>query len=215
MDCRSGRPTAGGSSSTRTARACWNLYSQAADGTGTVDRLTTSANPQFPTSITPDGTGSSASNTCPGRRSGVVLVSPDEPCEPTGVRSIARCEPVAAGASRRDPVRRSLGGVLARTVATSRTSRMSPGRSEVYVRPFPQVDSGRWQISTAGGTRPAWARSGRELFYLDASNTLTAVPVQTSGSTFSAGKPAKVFDAKYAEPFPRAITTCRLTASGS
>ena len=70
------------------------------------------------------------------------------------------------------------------------------------MRPFPQVDSGRWQISTTGGTRPAWARSGRELFYLDASNTLTAVPVQTSGSTFSAGKPAKVFDARYSTPFP-------------
>jgi hypothetical protein len=54
----------------------------------------------------------------------------------------------------------------------------------------------------AGGTRPAWARSGRELFYLDASNTLTAVPVQTSGPTFTAGKPARVFDAKYATPFP-------------
>jgi hypothetical protein len=64
------------------------------------------------------------------------------------------------------------------------------------------VDSGRWQISTEGGTRPAWARSSRELFYLDASNTLTAVPVQTSGSTFRAGKPAKVFDAKYSMPFP-------------
>ena len=33
-----------------------NLYRQAADGTGTVDRLTTSANPQWPTAITPDGT---------------------------------------------------------------------------------------------------------------------------------------------------------------
>jgi eukaryotic-like serine/threonine-protein kinase len=78
-----------------------------------------------------------------------------------------------------------------------------PGQSdEVYVRPFPQVDSGRWQVSTKGGTRPVWARSGRELFYLDPSNTLTAVPVQTSGSTFSAGKPAKVFDAKYSSPFP-------------
>jgi len=70
------------------------------------------------------------------------------------------------------------------------------------VRPFPQVDDGRWQISMAGGTRPAWARSGRELFYLDASNTLTAVPVQMSGSTFSAGKPAKVFDATYSTRFP-------------
>ncbi len=75
------------------------------------------------------------------------------------------------------------------------------GQAEVYVRPFPLVDSGRWQVSTAGGTRPAWARSGRELFYLDASNTLTAVPVQTSGLTLSAGQPAKVFDSKDATPF--------------
>ena len=82
------------------------------------------------------------------------------------------------------------------------TSNESGRLREVYVRPFPDVDSGRWQISTAGGTRPAWARNGRELFYLDESNTLTAVPVQTSGSTFDAGKPARVFDAKYAEPYP-------------
>ena len=63
-------------------------------------------------------------------------------------------------------------------------------------------DNGRWQISTAGGTRPAWARSGRELFYLDASNALTAVPVGTSGPTISIGSPAKLFDTKYAEPNP-------------
>jgi hypothetical protein len=76
------------------------------------------------------------------------------------------------------------------------------GEPEVYVRPFPHVDSARWQISTKGGTRATWARSGRELFYLDATNTLTAVPVETSGSTFSAGRPAKVFDAKYSTPAP-------------
>ena len=84
------------------------------------------------------------------------------------------------------------------------------------MRPFPQVDSGRWQISTTGGTRPAWARNGRELFYLDASNTLTAVPVQTSGSTFSAGKPAKVFDTKYADAIsPAPVRRVARTASGS
>ena len=32
------------------------------------------------------------------------------------------------------------------------------GRFEIYVRPFPEVNSGRWQVSTAGGTRPLWAR---------------------------------------------------------
>ena len=76
------------------------------------------------------------------------------------------------------------------------------GRLEVYVRPFPDVDRGRWQISTEGATRPAWARSGRELFYLDDSNTLTGVPVSTSGPTFRAGTPVKIFETKYAEPNP-------------
>lgn len=73
-------------------------------------------------------------------------------------------------------------------------------RFEVYVRQFPQVDGGRWQISTGGGTRPAWARTGRELFYLDDADMLAAVPVQTSGPAFSAGKPARVLDTRYAAP---------------
>lgn len=71
---------------------------------------------------------------------------------------------------------------------------------EVWVRPYPKVNDGRWQVSSGGGSRPAWARNGRELFFLDAANTLTSVPVQTTGATFSAGKPAKVFDTTYATP---------------
>jgi len=76
------------------------------------------------------------------------------------------------------------------------------GREEIYVRPFPNVNGGRWQASTGSGTRPAWARNGRELFYLDLSNrlTATAVPVQTSGATFAAGNPANVFDTTYVAP---------------
>lgn len=31
---------------------------------------------------------------------------------------------------------------------------------EVYVRPFPNIDGGRWQLSTDGGTQPLWARDG-------------------------------------------------------
>ena len=42
------------------------------------------------------------------------------------------------------------------------------GRDEVYVRPFPDVESGRWQVSTAGGNRAEWGPDGRELFYLSA-----------------------------------------------
>src|SRR5204862_7655544 len=42
----------------------------------------------------------------------------------------------------------------------------SSGPFEIYVRPFPNVGGGEWQVSTALGTRPLWARSGRELFYV-------------------------------------------------
>jgi hypothetical protein len=45
-----------------------------------------------------------------------------------------------------------------------------------------------------------WARNGRELFYLDESNTLMSVPVQTSG-TFSYDRPAKVFETRYSGDF--------------
>jgi serine/threonine-protein kinase len=39
------------------------------------------------------------------------------------------------------------------------------GRPEVYVRPFPNTNDGRWLVSAGGGQEPVWAHSGRELFY--------------------------------------------------
>ncbi len=39
------------------------------------------------------------------------------------------------------------------------------GRDEIFVRPFPDVQSGKWQVSTDGGRGPAWAHSGQEIFY--------------------------------------------------
>ena len=73
------------------------------------------------------------------------------------------------------------------------------GQNEIYVRPFPQVDEGRWQVSLSGGTAPVWARDGRELFYLDLADRLTAVPVQTSGTTFTFGNPARLHEVAYAK----------------
>ena len=43
------------------------------------------------------------------------------------------------------------------------------GREEVFVRPFPDVDAGKAQVSTEGGIMPYWAHNGRELFFLDPS----------------------------------------------
>jgi Tol biopolymer transport system component/tRNA A-37 threonylcarbamoyl transferase component Bud32 len=54
---------------------------------------------------------------------------------------------------------------------------LESGQEEVYVRPFPQADRARWQVSTAGGTSPVWAHSGRELFYIAPGDTLVSASV--------------------------------------
>jgi eukaryotic-like serine/threonine-protein kinase len=72
------------------------------------------------------------------------------------------------------------------------------GRDDVYVRPFPNVGDGRWQVSTAGGSAPRWSHDARELYYLSTETggaalrlTLTAVPVQI-GTTISFGPPSPI-----------------------
>ncbi len=52
------------------------------------------------------------------------------------------------------------------------------GALEVYVRPFPDVESGRWVVSRGGGSAPLWAHSGRELFYVSAGRTMVAAGVE-------------------------------------
>jgi serine/threonine-protein kinase len=66
------------------------------------------------------------------------------------------------------------------------------GRYEVYVRPFPDVNAGRWQVSRDGGSEPQWAHSGRELFYRSGGGELIAASVQT-GESFSVGEQRALF----------------------
>ncbi|HET9293384.1 MAG TPA: protein kinase, partial [Gemmatimonadales bacterium] len=49
------------------------------------------------------------------------------------------------------------------------------GRSEVYLRPFPDTRLGKWQLTTDGGVEPLWSSDGRELFFrsLDRSTILS------------------------------------------
>ncbi|MCH7875883.1 MAG: protein kinase [Gemmatimonadetes bacterium] len=39
------------------------------------------------------------------------------------------------------------------------------GQAEIYIRPFPNTSSGKWQISTGGGIEPLWGNTDRELYY--------------------------------------------------
>jgi serine/threonine-protein kinase len=68
------------------------------------------------------------------------------------------------------------------------------GADQIYVRTLPRTSDGLWQVSTDGGRAAAWSRSGEELFYLDASNLLTSVPVRLSGDTIVVGTPRRLLD---------------------
>jgi serine/threonine-protein kinase len=58
------------------------------------------------------------------------------------------------------------------------------GSNEVYVRPYPETDAGRWAVSTDGGVMPVWAHSSRELFYVDGRQNLVAARVNSSEGRF-------------------------------
>jgi eukaryotic-like serine/threonine-protein kinase len=69
------------------------------------------------------------------------------------------------------------------------------GKEEIYVRPFPDVNDGRWQISTSGGNNPLWSRDGREIFYRNG-NAVMAVSVKIS-PTFNFETPRILFQGTY------------------
>jgi len=74
------------------------------------------------------------------------------------------------------------------------------GRYEIYVRPFPDVNAGKWQLSRDGGMEPVWAHSGRELFYRDRAGNLIAAQI-TTGSAFSVGEQTRLFSARGLQSF--------------
>ena len=65
------------------------------------------------------------------------------------------------------------------------------GQFEIYVRPYPQPEGGRWKVSGNGGRSPLWSRDGRELFYRDFGGAVIAVPVP-QGVVFAPGPPVTI-----------------------
>jgi len=79
------------------------------------------------------------------------------------------------------------------------------GRNEIYVRPFPNVNDGRWQVSNRGGTHPHWSPDGKELFYIEPgqADRMMAVDVAITGSAFSFENRNSILDWPYAKGFGR------------
>ncbi len=77
---------------------------------------------------------------------------------------------------------------------------LESGREEVYVRPLPDVDRARWQVSPAGGNNPTWSQSGKELFYVSRDDSLVAASVSGT-SDFQVTRQQALFStARYAFP---------------
>jgi serine/threonine-protein kinase len=158
-----------------------DLYRQASDTTGTVERLTTSRNLQIPLAISGDGTQVLTLGAATPGNMDLLLQRLDgsSPARPLLQTSF-----------------RENNGALSPDGRWLAYDSDESGQSEIHVRPFPNVDGGHWQVSAAGGVKPTWARSGRELFYLAPTNAMMTVAVQST-ETFTYGAPTKLFDAPY------------------
>jgi Tol biopolymer transport system component len=173
------------------------LFWQLADGSGGLEQLTTSGNIQISTSWSPDGQllafhefGSNAA-----LRNISVLKLSDRKVQPFLET------PFNEGNARFSPDGQWLAYVSNES-----------GRPEIYVQPYPGP-GGKWQVSTDGGTEPAWNRNGRELFYRNGNAMMTVDT--TPQPNFTAGKPRVLFEGEYlATPFPQLGTDYDVPADG-
>ena len=67
------------------------------------------------------------------------------------------------------------------------------GTPLIWVRPFPDIDGGQWNVSLSIGVQPVWSPDGRQLFYRDAGAAhLWVAEIQTE-LTFSNSSPEPLF----------------------
>ena len=163
-----------------------NLFWKAADGTGTVERLTDNPNRQYPHAFSPNGTQFVFRENNPETLFDLAVLSMegDRPTEAI----------LATESNELNPELSPNGRWLAYQSDAS-------GQYEIYVQPFPDVNQGLEQISTDGGTQPLWGPNGQELFYRSDAG-LMVVPVETE-PRFTAGTPEVVVEEQYYTQLPR------------
>jgi|RhiMethySRZTD1v2_1073278.scaffolds.fasta_scaffold05699_10 eukaryotic-like serine/threonine-protein kinase len=157
----------------------FNLWWQTADGAGTAQRLTTSANSQGSTSLSADG------------REVVFFEN-----TPTRLFDISRL--VLAGLHVSPLLETSfseLNGNISLDGRWLAYQSNRSGSSEIYVRPFPNTSAGQWAVSTTGGRMPVWSRN--QLYFFQADGALMEVQFDGQSSRWSAGPPKKLLDALY------------------
>jgi serine/threonine protein kinase len=158
-----------------------NLHLRAPDGTSQSKRLTDGQTSKYATSFTPDGARLLFREEAGERGLDIGMVTTDE--RPTVTMLLN------SPFNELNPEVAPNGKFLAYESNQS-------GQNEIYVRPFPDVSGGLWQISTSGGRQPAWSRDGRELFFRAPDGSLVASSVQFE-PRFVAGLPVTVLPPGY------------------
>ena len=158
-----------------------NVFVQPADGTGRPERLTESPSDQDPQTIAPDGRLLVFRESNLSRATDLMLLGlePSQPARP-----------------------------LMKTMFSELNAEISPdgrwlayqsdesGRAEVYVRPFPEVETGRWQVSSEGGATPVWARASNELYFRSLTGAVMGARVETADRWRNA-TPTELFNGPY------------------
>jgi serine/threonine-protein kinase len=175
-----------------------NLFWQAADGTGAAERLTESNNNQMGSAFSPDGTrlifreetATTGADLMVLALEGGRRAQPSQGVDGPGRGPTGDVRPLV------QTTFNELNGEISHDGRWVAYQSNESGQEEIYVRPFPDADRGRWQISTGGGTRPLWARSDKELFYIGLSGAMMSASVE-GGSTFRAGNPTRLFEGRH------------------
>jgi serine/threonine protein kinase/Tol biopolymer transport system component len=171
----------------RSERDGGGLFLVAADGAGTVSRLTSAVGPgrpaHTPYAFTPDGRSLLFTELRSYADQGIAVVH---------LEDTPRTEMLLDGPfAETRPALSPDGAWLA--YQSDET-----GRYEIYVRPYPDINRSRTQVSTRGGTSARWRADGQGIVFHDG-NAMMMVPV-TPGEPFVVGEPAMIFEAsRYSE----------------
>ena len=169
-----------------------NIFWQLADGSGGPERLTTSEYIHAPMSWSSDGQLLAFFELNPTTQRDIWVLRMSDPSAGSG--QVRKAQPFLRTQFDEAVPRFSADGHWLAYISNE------TGRYEVYVQLYPGP-GGKWQISTEGGTEPAWNPNGRELFYRSG-DKMMAVDIATQPS-FAAGKPRMLFERRYeAAPFP-------------